>query len=312
MARQTIEKLIARKDLTRDEARELMHAVMRGELEDCQIASVLTALRMKGETVDEIAGFAFAMREKALAVLQGQIEAEKERQQIAIEGGEVAAEAKRKQLGTNAGMGPDDWEKALEAQQSRERELIQLHHEEMEADAKSHASELDKIRKRKEKDERNHTSAMIRMAEAGNTSATALLKAYALDQAKILGKSAIVGAYRWGANIGGPVAGAAAAATASLAVGALINAINSAGETGGVSGAAANAGSTLGDGGGLQDVETAPERSGNVLSVNIVGNVIGNEEFVQNVLIPELRSAIEERDEIIISGDTRQALEFAS
>jgi anthranilate phosphoribosyltransferase len=68
MASETIERLISKKDLSRSEAHGLMHSIMRGELENCQIAAVLTALRMKGETVDEIAGFATAMRENALAV----------------------------------------------------------------------------------------------------------------------------------------------------------------------------------------------------------------------------------------------------
>jgi anthranilate phosphoribosyltransferase len=57
--------LIAGKDLSRAQAEELMTRIMEGEATPAQIAGVLTALRMKGETVDEIAGFAKIMREKS-------------------------------------------------------------------------------------------------------------------------------------------------------------------------------------------------------------------------------------------------------
>lgn len=63
-----LEKLIRREDLTIDEARDLMSAIMNGDLNESQIAGVLVALRTKGETVDEIAGFVDTMRAKALRV----------------------------------------------------------------------------------------------------------------------------------------------------------------------------------------------------------------------------------------------------
>ena len=50
-------------DLTRDEAREAMNEIMRGDATPAQIAGFLVALRAKGETADEIAGCAEAMRE---------------------------------------------------------------------------------------------------------------------------------------------------------------------------------------------------------------------------------------------------------
>lgn len=64
----TLQKLIDRNDLTGDEAAALMTSMMSGALSPAQIAAVLTALRMKGETVGEITGFAEAMREKAVRV----------------------------------------------------------------------------------------------------------------------------------------------------------------------------------------------------------------------------------------------------
>jgi anthranilate phosphoribosyltransferase len=55
-------------DLTRDEAHEAMNEIMRGEATQAQIAGFLVALRAKGETADEIAGCAEAMRDHVLSV----------------------------------------------------------------------------------------------------------------------------------------------------------------------------------------------------------------------------------------------------
>jgi anthranilate phosphoribosyltransferase len=55
-------------DLTRAEAREAMQEIMRGDATQAQIAGFLVALRAKGETADEIAGCAEAMREHVLPV----------------------------------------------------------------------------------------------------------------------------------------------------------------------------------------------------------------------------------------------------
>ena len=56
------------RDLTRDGARAVMDAVMRGEATPAQIGGLLVGLRAKGETVDEITGFAEAMREHVVPV----------------------------------------------------------------------------------------------------------------------------------------------------------------------------------------------------------------------------------------------------
>jgi anthranilate phosphoribosyltransferase len=65
---ETIARLLDREPLTREEAREAMHEIMRGEATQAQIAGFLVALRAKGETADEIAGCAEAMREHVLPV----------------------------------------------------------------------------------------------------------------------------------------------------------------------------------------------------------------------------------------------------
>jgi anthranilate phosphoribosyltransferase len=54
--------------LTLDEARDAMGSVMDGEATPALLAALLVALRMRGESVDELAGFATAMRERATHV----------------------------------------------------------------------------------------------------------------------------------------------------------------------------------------------------------------------------------------------------
>jgi len=61
-------RLLDGRDLSREEARGTMAVIMAGEATDAQIAGFLVALRAKGETADEIAGCAEAMREHVLRV----------------------------------------------------------------------------------------------------------------------------------------------------------------------------------------------------------------------------------------------------
>jgi len=68
MIEQIIGKLLERSNLTEDEAAAAMTWVMEGQATPAQIAGLLVALRMKGETADEITGFARVMRDKAVAV----------------------------------------------------------------------------------------------------------------------------------------------------------------------------------------------------------------------------------------------------
>ena len=51
--------------LTREEARQVMSEILRGEATHAQIGALLVALHMKGETVEEIVGFAQAIRAEA-------------------------------------------------------------------------------------------------------------------------------------------------------------------------------------------------------------------------------------------------------
>lgn len=65
---EAIARLVARKDLTRDEAAQAMRELMSGDATSAQIAGFLVALAIKGETVDEIAGLASTMRAFAARV----------------------------------------------------------------------------------------------------------------------------------------------------------------------------------------------------------------------------------------------------
>jgi anthranilate phosphoribosyltransferase len=68
MIADAITKVTSGEDLGQAEAREAMLSLMRGEASDAQIAALLTALKMKGETADELAGFAQGMREAATTI----------------------------------------------------------------------------------------------------------------------------------------------------------------------------------------------------------------------------------------------------
>jgi len=69
--REAIEKLVNRANLSEAETVDVMNQIMTGEASPLQVASFLTALRMKGETVEEITGAARVMREKAHRVNVG-------------------------------------------------------------------------------------------------------------------------------------------------------------------------------------------------------------------------------------------------
>jgi anthranilate phosphoribosyltransferase len=63
-----LEKVIEGENLSFDEAYEVMYSIMSGNENNSKIASMLTALKIKHETAEEIAGFAAAMRAKAIKI----------------------------------------------------------------------------------------------------------------------------------------------------------------------------------------------------------------------------------------------------
>jgi anthranilate phosphoribosyltransferase len=79
--KESISKLIEGKDLTLQETTDVMDEIMSGNATDAQIAAFLVALRLKGETIDEIAACAKVMREKA-----SRIKPKKQKQLIDVVG----------------------------------------------------------------------------------------------------------------------------------------------------------------------------------------------------------------------------------
>lgn len=63
MIKESIQKLVKGIDLTYQEAREIMKEIMYGSATDAQIGAFLTALRVKGETIQEISAFATVMKQ---------------------------------------------------------------------------------------------------------------------------------------------------------------------------------------------------------------------------------------------------------
>src|ERR1039457_2551389 len=71
MIRKAIAKVVEREDLTEGEMIEVMNQIMSGECTPAQIGAFITALRMKGETVEEITGAARVMRAKVTPIRVG-------------------------------------------------------------------------------------------------------------------------------------------------------------------------------------------------------------------------------------------------
>src|SRR5207253_6203903 len=65
---EAVRALVERRDLSRIEAAAAMEAIMSGAATNAQIAAFLTALRMKGETIEELIGFAQVMRQKVVRI----------------------------------------------------------------------------------------------------------------------------------------------------------------------------------------------------------------------------------------------------
>lgn len=66
MIKDALHILIRGEDLSYDTTKEVMNEIMSGEATNAQIASFLTAIRMKGESIDEITACAAVMREKGV------------------------------------------------------------------------------------------------------------------------------------------------------------------------------------------------------------------------------------------------------
>jgi len=68
MIKESIKLLIKGADLSSDEMTSSMEQIMEGKATDAQISSFLTALSIKGETIEEITAAAKVMRKKAVNI----------------------------------------------------------------------------------------------------------------------------------------------------------------------------------------------------------------------------------------------------
>ena len=68
MIQETIQSLVMKRHLSMNEAHEAMKEIMSGEATPAQIGAFVTALHLKGETIEEISGMAHAMKESSLHV----------------------------------------------------------------------------------------------------------------------------------------------------------------------------------------------------------------------------------------------------
>lgn len=62
---EAIQKVVDGRDLTQEEAKQVMNEMLSGESTQAQLGAFLTAMRMKGETLEELTGFASVLKEKA-------------------------------------------------------------------------------------------------------------------------------------------------------------------------------------------------------------------------------------------------------
>jgi anthranilate phosphoribosyltransferase len=68
MLKEALSKVSQGRPLSREEAAQVMRVIMEGEASPVQVAGLLVGLRVKGETVDELTGFAQVMREKSVRI----------------------------------------------------------------------------------------------------------------------------------------------------------------------------------------------------------------------------------------------------
>ena len=69
MIREAITKLAAKENLTYEEAETVMNEIMSGEASPVQMSAYLTALSLKGETIDEVTASAAGMRKHCIRLL---------------------------------------------------------------------------------------------------------------------------------------------------------------------------------------------------------------------------------------------------
>lgn len=100
MIKEATGKVVRKKDLTEEEMREVMEEIIKGTASDGQIASFITALRMKGETPQEITVAARSIKEKVSTIHGGEDGVCLDREEITVERETILSTAKGVTEGT--------------------------------------------------------------------------------------------------------------------------------------------------------------------------------------------------------------------
>jgi len=100
MIKEATGKVVLKKDLTEEEMREVMEEITKGSASDAQIASFITALRMKGETPEEITVAARSIKEKVSTIHGGEDVVCLDREEITVERETILSTAKGPAEGT--------------------------------------------------------------------------------------------------------------------------------------------------------------------------------------------------------------------
>ena len=100
MIKEVTGKVVLRKDLTEEEMRGVMEEITTGSASDAQIASFITALRMKGETPEEITVAASGIKDKVSMIQGGENVVCMDREEITVERETILSTAKGLTEGT--------------------------------------------------------------------------------------------------------------------------------------------------------------------------------------------------------------------
>lgn len=100
MIKEAIGKVVSKEDLTEEEMREVMEEISNSSASDSQIASFITALRMKGETPEEITGAAKVLKERVSMIHAGEEVVCMDREEITVERETIQSTAKGLTEGT--------------------------------------------------------------------------------------------------------------------------------------------------------------------------------------------------------------------
>ena len=101
MIKEALGKVVLKRDLTGGEMEEVMEEITKGNASDAQIASFITALRMKGETPEEITVAARVVRNKVSMIHAGEDVVCLDREEITVERETILSTAKGLTEGTN-------------------------------------------------------------------------------------------------------------------------------------------------------------------------------------------------------------------